>query len=37
VVVNPPTITEKEIKFSLPAIVPGTYSRDDYGCGFKLY
>lgn len=31
VVVNPPTITEKEIKFSLPAIVPGTYSRDDYG------
>jgi predicted metalloprotease with PDZ domain len=31
VVVNPPSITEKEIKFSLPAIVPGTYSRDDYG------
>jgi predicted metalloprotease with PDZ domain len=38
VVVNPPAITEKEIKFSLPAIVPGTYSRDDYGKfieGFK--
>ena len=31
VTVNPPVIDSKTINFSLPAIVPGTYSRDDYG------
>ena len=31
VTVNPPQIESKTINFSLPAIVPGTYSRDDYG------
>jgi hypothetical protein len=29
--VTPPTLTETEIVYHLPKIIPGTYSVDDYG------